>query len=315
VPGDDPRRPLARPDDAAAVDAAGPDNAVAARPASGRQAGVPETVWTIDGVASLYHGAPERFVAERDELAAALHRKGRHIEARQVGALHRPSALVWALDRLGSEHPDSVEELGRTGRSLRAAQAAVVRGAATTAELHEATADRRRVVLELADAAAAHAGAGVHERAVLALEAVSVDPVGFELLRSGRLSCEPAPRSDLGGAAEVTVASDGGEPRTPSVSTGSPADPRAGPTGDQGATGPRDARDARARAGRRLRLAEEALDEAEHEERLARAEHHDAEERLRDRERRLSAATARVQDAAAALHEAQLALGVPAARS
>lgn len=106
--------------------------------------------------AALFHGAPERFVAARDALAARLREQERAEDASAVKRLRKPTVVAWALDQLATRDPDGVHALLDAGTELRAAQQAALSSKRGAAErLRSAGIARAAAVAALAVVAAA----------------------------------------------------------------------------------------------------------------------------------------------------------------
>jgi DNA repair exonuclease SbcCD ATPase subunit len=137
----------------------------------------------------LYAGAPEDFVAARNDAVKALRSSGDRPTATAVAALRRPTQAAWVVNRLVRERSELVEELLELGASLRAAQSSL-----DADSLRELTRQRRRLVAGVAKEAGAlarEAGAPLApatERQVEdTLQAAVVDADLAEVLRSGLL--------------------------------------------------------------------------------------------------------------------------------
>jgi hypothetical protein len=68
--------------------------------------------------------APDRFVAERKELAKQLRGEGRADDARAVEAVKKPSAVVLAVNRSARDRPKAAEEAAAAAERVRGAQVA-----------------------------------------------------------------------------------------------------------------------------------------------------------------------------------------------
>jgi hypothetical protein len=68
--------------------------------------------------------APDRFVAERKELAKSLRDDGRSEEATTVDALRKPSAVVLAVNRSARDRPKAAQAAVAAAESVRDAQVA-----------------------------------------------------------------------------------------------------------------------------------------------------------------------------------------------
>ncbi|MCC6434667.1 MAG: hypothetical protein IT196_06520 [Acidimicrobiales bacterium] len=247
---------------------------------------------------ALYAGPPEQFVVERTALVKALRAEKRRDEANAVAKLPRPGAAPWAADRVARDDPAVLDELIRAGRALVDAQGAALHDG-TGAALREASAQRRRAVQRLVDAALAvlrDAGRptdSAREELWRLAEAVSLDESAAAQLRAGRLAKVPDAPAALELLAGFAV------PELPAPDRSRPAPPGTAEPGSemQTATAAREA-DAAREAERALadarEVAAEALRTAEGAEAAARAE--------------LAAATASFAEAAAAVTDAEAAL-------
>jgi hypothetical protein len=221
----------------------------------------------------LYAGAPEDFVAARNEAVKALRGDGDRPTAAAVGALRRPTQAAWVVNRLVRERSEVVEELLELGASLREAQSSLD---ATT--LRDLTKQRRRLVAGVAREAGALARdagtplASATERQVEdTLQAAVVDADLAEVVRSGLLV---QPLSSTGVESLADVQAIPGAPRLTVVPTTKP---------DRAETTSKSARTRKASDEDRA-----AREEAERAERAAReAEQERARERTRlQRDRR-----------------------------
>jgi septal ring factor EnvC (AmiA/AmiB activator) len=68
--------------------------------------------------------APDRFVAERKELAKQLREDGRPDEAKIVEALRKPSAVVLAVNRSARDRPKAAQQAAAAAERVREAQVA-----------------------------------------------------------------------------------------------------------------------------------------------------------------------------------------------
>ena len=209
-----------------------------------------------EDVAALYAGAPERFVAARDELASRLKGSGDAEAAKRVKALRRPTTAAWAVDRVARGRSTELEALIRVGDELAAAQRAAAAGGGAES-LREATEERRRLVgllvgaakdaLERAGMAAPRATLDKVENTFMAIAA---DEGAGDRIRRGTLDKELPPPAGFGderldAALLASVSQLPGPPDEP------PAPREAGAT-------PSQARRERGRARRAATLAAEA---------------------------------------------------------
>jgi hypothetical protein len=98
-----------------------------------------------DRVRDLFAVPPAEFVAARDALAKELRGAGRDADAKEVAALRRPSAPVWAVNQLARRSAAEVQELLDASERVEKAQ---LRGAPGD-ELREAMAQQRAALAKL----------------------------------------------------------------------------------------------------------------------------------------------------------------------
>lgn len=149
-----------------------------------------------DPVDELFTVAPADFVARRNQLAKALRAERRRDEAKEVAALRRPTAPLWALNQLARRHPDDVADLLDAGADLPAAQDALLAG--DQDRFREAVTRHRQLVSRLATVGARlveEAGvSATDQRQDIAAELrdASTIPEAAEPFRHGRLALAPA---------------------------------------------------------------------------------------------------------------------------
>jgi hypothetical protein len=153
-----------------------------------------------DPLDRLYAVPLDEFVSERDRLARELRQAGEREAAARVKALRKPSAVVWALNRLARSDPDAVRGLveaaermrnvqrGGRGEDYRDAQRA----------LTEATATLSRRAAGLLAEAGRRPGETLTLRLAAALGAAVASPEASGLLQAGRLTEEPEPAGFAG---------------------------------------------------------------------------------------------------------------------
>lgn len=233
-----------------------------------------------DHVARLYSVPPSEFTATRNRLAAELRKSGRADEARALAQLRKPSAALWAVNRLATTERQSVRELfdavARLRRSqLRDPQAAVEALRAQRAALDKLVARGRDVL----GAAGLPASQQALRRLSDTLMGAAVDRGRGEELRRGELTAElPAPGFEAFSGARVAAS-----PRLRLVRSPGPPPPRR----DQPAAARR-----AAVAERRLeadKLARQAADHARDVSQLE-AERSSARTQLAELDQRLRAA-------------------------
>ncbi|MEA2251918.1 MAG: hypothetical protein QOG70_2160, partial [Solirubrobacteraceae bacterium] len=106
-----------------------------------------------DAVDRLYGVALDEFVPARDALARELRDEGRRGEAAAVKALAKPSVAAWAVNQAVRTQRGAARELWRAGDDLAAAQAAVLEGRGSGADLRAAGERERKAVEALVGAA------------------------------------------------------------------------------------------------------------------------------------------------------------------
>ena len=247
-----------------------------------------------DHVARLYAVPPSEFTATRNRLASELRKNGRGDEARALAQLRKPSAALWAVNRLAITQGKAVEALLDAVAQLRRSQLRDPRAAGEAVRAQRAALEglvaRGRDVLGNAGLAASQQAL---RRLSDTLMGAAVDRAHAEALRRGELTEElPAPGFEAFSEARLPTSA-----RLQLVRTPAPPIPR------------QDRQEAAARTAeaeqRRRREAEElagrarddarAVSELEAEESRARARVAELRQRLRAAQRaaRRSAAAAR----------------------
>jgi hypothetical protein len=284
---------------------------------------------------ALYGLPPERFVAERNQLARALAAKG-DPDAAAVRKLARPSQLASALNRLSRARPERIRALLDAGARLRKGQRRALSGggaeelrAAETAVRDAARALRNEATAALAEDGGKPPPASLLAGLELALRvaATGTEP-DREALRRGVLTKEPE-RSGFG---ELTgLAAVSGAARA-ERGTGEREDGKAGKaerrkarrgeaerergTAERGKSAEREGQRAereRARAERAARVEQEAQERADARARQraaaqARKDLAAGETELRRRVRELEAADRRAAEARERRDEAERAV-------
>jgi hypothetical protein len=138
----------------------------------------------------------EEFTAARNDLARRMKDAGQNAIAARIRELRKPTVPVWAANQLARQHPEEVEALIGAVDELRAAQEHALRGD-ESGGLREATTAERTALRALTHRAhdvlageGSEPAASVLERVASILRAAAVDPVGRDLLASGRLTEE-----------------------------------------------------------------------------------------------------------------------------
>src|SRR5438876_712583 len=99
-------------------------------------------------IRDLYAGAPDRFVDERNALAATLKEAGDAQSAKRVKDLKKPTVAAWAVDQLTSRDGATLEELFDAGRQLATAQRQISTPGGAE-RMREVAETRRRLVDQL----------------------------------------------------------------------------------------------------------------------------------------------------------------------
>jgi hypothetical protein len=171
----------------------------------------------------LYTTPPPRFVARREELAAAARAGGRAEDARRIHAARRPSLAAWAANLLLRSEPQESRRFLELGRALREAYSGM-----DSAGVKELSVRRRRVVSELNRQAvrialdAGHRLSGAVQQEIEAtLHAVLTDPAAAEQWAGGRLETALVPPSQF----VTDMAPSAGAPPEPTRPKAAPASP------------------------------------------------------------------------------------------
>lgn len=131
-------------------------------------------------------------MARRDQLAGQLRQAGDKAAAAEIRSLRRPTTAAWAVNQLAATHPEQLSALVALGERLRRAHEAVLEEG-NTAGVREVTAERRRLVAELADTGVRMLGKGgeaQREKISQTLDAAVADRNLAELVCAGRLTKE-----------------------------------------------------------------------------------------------------------------------------
>jgi hypothetical protein len=206
----------------------------------------------------LYGENPADFVARRTAAVKELREQGQPEVARRVASLRRPTASVWAANRLHEVAPRELEDLIESGRRLREAQIAALEGKAVS-DFRSLLKAHSTSLQRAVDAAAGFlAGQGqnvsdvVRQRLQTTLRAASLAAPELQAaLAAGRLVADQEP--------EGFGAFEGIEPGPPA-----PAEPEA-TTKAPGRAAPdlaAQARAARTAADAQAQVASKALEEA-----------------------------------------------------
>jgi len=287
-----------------------------------------------DAIDRLYGLALEEFIPARDALSRELRDAGRRGEASAVKGLSKPTVAAWAVNQAVRSQPPAARELWEAGDALAAAQAAVLSGKGSGADLREA-AERERAALDpLVDAARGlltSSGGDLSETTIdrvrSTLQAAAIDPDARVEVAAGRAARERAPRGVFGGdeaVAALAPAKRGGTAkRGRSAGTGTEEKPARGRSTTRGrsADPPTRGRSAgssgteeKPARGRSTTRGRSAADTARSREEEAARKREEAAARKREREE--AAVRARERRAAAArVSRAENALAAAEARS
>jgi hypothetical protein len=259
----------------------------------------------------LYQLPLAEFTAARNALAKSLSGG----DARRVRQLGKPTVVPWAVNQVYWRAPAVYEKLLKSGKTLRDAQVAALKGKASdvrrAAEAHRAAVSESvRHATRIAEAAGTHPAA---EPLARMLEALSIAPVHPE--RPGRLTdlVQPAGFEALAGVTPAAPARREA-PRNPAppappveahapASRSAPSPQRTADIKRARAEARRQAREAAARRRQQAaarKRAQAALARAEQAEAAARREVERAQERLRGAERASAEARASLRESAGA---------------
>jgi hypothetical protein len=182
---------------------------------------------SADHIAELYAVPPAEFTAARNRMTAELRKRGRTAEAQAVSRLRKPSAALWAVNRLastdGKELAAFIDAVDRLRRSqLRDPSAAADALRAQRAAL-DALLGRARDALARSGLTASQA---IVRRISDTLMGAAIDRGHASALRRGRLTTElPPPGFEAFGGARVSGT------RLRLVPTRQPPVARSGPEG------------------------------------------------------------------------------------
>jgi hypothetical protein len=151
-----------------------------------------------DALAELAAAPPSAFIQARDALVARLTKLGETEAATRVKAMGRPTAALWAANRVARTEQETIERLIAAADRIRAAQLGRrVSGADFTAVSAEQWAALAHVT-ERAGALSREAGPGATHQVLLRVETTlagaAADPELRPALRQGRLEHEIAAR-------------------------------------------------------------------------------------------------------------------------
>jgi hypothetical protein len=101
-----------------------------------------------DVIRRMYEAPPDGFVAARTAAVAEAREAGDKDAAKRLAGLRKPTVAAWVVNLLALRRPDLIDELVELATALRSAQRGLKGG-----ELRELTAQRRKVVTALVNAA------------------------------------------------------------------------------------------------------------------------------------------------------------------
>jgi hypothetical protein len=227
-----------------------------------------------DPLDELFAAPLAEFTATRNRIAKALRADGRRVEADAVAALRKPTAAVWAVNRLAREQRSAVRGLLKAAERLRAIQSGQRRGSfqdAREAFAEEAARLGEQAIGLVGGSAGASADTQRRIRETLTA-AASLEELNEPLL-AGRLTEEPEP---IGFGA-----------------IGAVAPPRKGATPDRGQAAAKREQAAEERRRRRIAALQAELRGANEEAARLRTEAEQVERRASELERELAALDAK----------------------
>ncbi len=144
-----------------------------------------------DGLDELYTVMPKDFTSARRAVVARLREQGQQTEAVAVMRLRKPTAVVWAINRLASADPAALSALLDAARRLKAAQLTRPDDLRAAAQTHrtalQSLMKRARTLVGQAGTAPSPV---VVRRLSATLLGAAADPALAEQLRHGRLTAE-----------------------------------------------------------------------------------------------------------------------------
>jgi hypothetical protein len=147
--------------------------------------------------ADALYGLPmEDFVAERGAVAKRLRAASEREVAKQVAALRKPSVAAWTVNQLVRSRGSDVAAFREAAERLHEAQAALLEGRGSPAELREAQGAERAAVATLLELARGlfpggrEPGEATLERVAATLHAAATDASVRDDVLSGRLLAE-----------------------------------------------------------------------------------------------------------------------------
>jgi hypothetical protein len=150
--------------------------------------------------ADALYGLPlERFTVERNALAKQLRGEGDRDAAKRVTALRKPSVAAWTINQLVRSRSKDVGLFAQAADALRDAQAALIEGRGSPADLRDARAAERAAAERLVELARGlfpagrEAGQATLERVAATLHAATADEAARSAVLSGRLLTEREP--------------------------------------------------------------------------------------------------------------------------
>jgi predicted transcriptional regulator len=138
---------------------------------------------------TLYAQLPARFIAERGAAAKKAKADGDREASAEIARLTKPSVSAWAVNMLARHRADTIASFLELGETLRSAQHDL-----DATALRQLTAQRRKVVEQLADQAEAlgeelgqKVGPSARDEVEQTLQAALADENAGTAVRSGRL--------------------------------------------------------------------------------------------------------------------------------
>ncbi len=145
----------------------------------------------------VFAASPESFTALRDGMVKELKAQKRKDDAATIGAIRKPTQVLWVLNSVGRKHPELVEALLQHGQKANLAQEALLAGG-TVALLMAAVDQRNTTIGSLLKLVVADLGGSTPpiSSVRLALELISTDASLAGFLALGRLTTMPTTAPD-----------------------------------------------------------------------------------------------------------------------
>jgi hypothetical protein len=172
-----------------------------------------------EAVATLMRPPLSGFTAARSELMRTLREQGKPDLAKRIGALRKPSVVLWALNQAARVAADDLEAVRAAGDRLRQTQERLLRGERVAGEqMTEVLREQRSAIDALSRRLGMVLTAGEHAASPETLRRISdglrsastAEPATWSALRHGGLEAEPDlvgfPTPDVADMQRVTEA-------------------------------------------------------------------------------------------------------------